>query len=253
MNRKNVSIVELKPSDIPSKDDCLCEEKVDGTRMMFDGQDIYSDRNICRNDRFPHIVKELRRLDWQVRTEFAIPHGNVHHVNKKEYWSKAKCYLLDIFESQGKNVEDATPKDNREMIEDVFKNHRFWHLRRPRQFPTPKDGWDYVLYNNNKLDKYVEGIILKGQCGQWKVKFLREEKLPIVGYEDGKEKGAFIISRKGIQGKVSATSVAHVIRYKQLLAQGLTPFAEIEYPFVTDHGKLFQPRLRRIGTLQELK
>ncbi len=87
----------------------------------------------------------------------------------------------------------------------------------------------------------------------WKTKLLKEEKLKIVGHVAGRAKGAFLVERKGVVGKVSGTSVEFLGIYEKLVKNGEVAYAEIEFAFVTDAGILFQPRLRRIGTLEDLR
>jgi len=232
----------------------LCEVKVDGTRMTFDGHDIFSDRDINRSDRFPHVAKALRKLNWQVRGEVALPHGNVLQINKKVNWDKALFYIFDLFEYNGQDLRGIDPEEARDRIGHILKKTGIGGtIVMPRKFKDFGEAWDYVL-KQQKKGTYVEGVVLKPQSGNpFKIKYLVEEKLPIIGYEAGSLKGAFLIKRKGVVGKVSATSVGYVAQYKDMLAKGLKPYVEIEYQFLTDDGKPFQPRLRQLDTLKNLK
>ncbi|MAE81290.1 MAG: hypothetical protein CMB80_01050 [Flammeovirgaceae bacterium] len=225
----------------------LWESKIDGTRMTYNGHDMISDRDIVRNDRFPHVLSELEALDWEVRGEIAVPRGNVLDVNKKENWPKARFYIFDVFRDRKKDVHGAHPREIRQILERLLCLKDFKHLRLPKRFRTFDDGWKFVCKFN------IEGLVLKNRHGEFKIKRLTEEKLEIVGHEAGKAKGAFLIKRGKVTAKVSATSVAFVQAYEKLLADGKVPYAEIEYGFVTEYGCPFQPRLRRLNTLDVLE
>ena len=230
----------------------LVEVKVDGTRMGFDGQDIKSDREIVRNARFPHIVQALRKFDWKVRGEIALPHGNVLQINRKENWSKARFYLFDLFEHKGQDLRGKTPDEIRDRIHHALKGQGSETIVMPRAFDDFGDGWNYAKSQKAK-GNYVEGVVLKTLTGKpFKIKLLTEEKLPIIGFEAGAVKGAFIMYRNGVACKVSGTSIDYVKRYHAMTAKGLKPYVEIEYQFLTDEGKPFQPRLRQLGTLKEI-
>jgi hypothetical protein len=236
-----------------AKQNGVCEVKIDGTRMSFDGQDIKSDRDIIRNDRFPHVVKALRKLNWKVRGEIALPHGNVLQINKRDNWANARFYLFDLFEHNGVDLHHADPNEIRNRIEAINKHLGGGTIVIPRQFDDFGDGWDYVQ-RQRKKGNYVEGVVLKPHLGSpFKIKYLVEEKLRVIGHEAGSLKGAFLLDRKGVTGKVSANSVDMVKKYKAMIAKGLDPYVEIEYQFLTDDGKPFQPRLRQLDTLANLK
>ncbi len=246
-------MIELKLEDSPEKvSDVLVEAKIDGARHTWDGKNIISDRGIVRNDRFPHIVDELKRIPFVGRGEVAIPFGNVLLLNKKENWSKARFYMFDVYNWQGQNVRDSDAASNRHILETMAKTlgfgKNFFHLRIPFKFSDFQTGWAYVLKHS------LEGLVLKELNGfrQFKVKYMKEIKVPIIGLEPGKAKGAFQILVNGTVGRCSALSVGHIQLYKDILAKGLPPYAEIEYLFMTDNGIPFQPRLRRIGTQQDL-
>lgn len=233
----------------------IVEHKVDGTCMNWDGENLVSERGIVRNDRFPHIVQELSQFNWKLQGEIAVPGGHIHHINKKENWIKGRFYAFNILEIDGEDWENATPIEVREKMDNFFdrKNHSFNNLRTVKRFKSFAEGWDFIEKTNKK--GYAEGLVMKPEQGGkgFKIKKLHEIKLPIIGHETGLVKGAFLIlCENGEVGKVSAASVGFVSEYEQLLKQNLKPYAEIEYMFLTDTGKPFQPRLRRIGTKQTL-
>lgn len=237
------------PIDIAKKKSVdLYELKVDGSRMSFNGINMLSDRDIIRNDRYPHIYEELKKLDWKIRGEVALGfQNNVLQLNKKENWPNANFYIFDLYEIGGVKIDQHSPSKVRNLIDKILKANNFKYIKAPKRFKSFQEGWVYV-------NKYkCEGVVLKdfdGVC--WKVKRYTEEKLPIVGYEKGKAKGAFLINRNGVISKVSGTAICYVEAYFQLLKMGETPYVEIEYSFLTDEGKPFQPKLRRVGTLKNL-
>lgn len=244
---------ELALVDAYKKAGCIHELKIDGTSMDWTGFDLMSDRGIVRNDRFPHIVTELEQIQALVAGEIAIPGGNVHQVSASENWPKARFYIYDVLDYKGKDYTGADPSTVRRVIDEILRS-RFDHLRSPMFFNSFKQGWDFVCKTRNK-GQYAEGIVLKeiSNGRQYKVKYNIEEKLPIVGHVPGALKGAFLVERDGVTCKVSAGSVGFVKMMNDLLAAGEKPYAEIEYLFLTDGGKMFQPRLRRVGTLSDLK
>ncbi len=239
----------IKPQSLTN---VLYEAKIDGARHEWDGTNIISDRGIVRNDRYPHLVKELLTLGIKGRGEVAIPFSNVLVLNAKENWHKARFYLFDMYEHNGQDTRNANALENRHLIEKALgnnsRNPQFQHLRIPFKFKDFQTGWDYVLKHD------LEGLVMKdiSSSRQYKIKYRKEEKLPIVGFVPGSVKGCFQIERKGVVGGLSALSVAFVQQYNDLLAKGLQPYAEIEYLFLTENGIPFQPRLRRLGTLQDL-
>jgi len=225
----------------------LIELKVDGSRHSFKNNELFSDRGIVRNARYPHIAQELATMDWHVRGEVAIPAGNVLQLNKKENWHKAKYYIFDLYSYNGVDYSNRPMQERREILESICQENDFVHIELPNKFTTVDDGWDFVTSHDR------EGIVVKLNSGlMYKTKFLKEQKFKIHQHILGKSKGAFMIDCNGVQGKVSGTSMMYVDAYKELSQKGLEVFAEVEYSFLTDDGIPFQPRLRRLGTWQDL-
>ena len=97
-----------------------------------------------------------------------------------------------------------------------------------------------------EMRKVILSAYVDKRSRDWiKVKNYKETTLEIVGYEEGSEKGAFILSNGG---RMSALSADYVAEYKRLSAKGVNSkvFAEIEYLYKTKAGKLFQPVLKRL-------
>lgn len=202
--------------------------KVDGTQLHFEDNHLISNRDCVRNDRYPHIVKLLKNFGVNdVVGEMFVKGGNVLDINKRENWSRALYMIFDVKSSQ-------SLKEKQAYIEEIVKRINSPSILKPMVFATVREGWEYVVKNNQ------EGLVLKTNSSIYKVKKLNEAKIKIIGYESGSEKGAFLLENGG---KVSATSRSFVERYNQL-SKDNEVIAEIEYPFKTEDGKFFQPRLR---------
>lgn len=226
----------------------LIELKVDGTRITFDGNNIVSDRGVNRNERYPHILNELKQMGIVCRGEIALEGGNILQLNRKENWHKARYYIYDLYKVNGESTEGLSIVEKRNLIDEIVWKKSSEHITAPLTFQSFDDGWSYVTANMR------EGLVLKEEDGIcWKVKRLTEEKLPIVSHVKGKAKGAFILNRNGMPCKVSGTSQKFVDAFHILKKKGLQAYAEIEYSFLTDDGIPYQPRLRRLGTLEMLK
>jgi ATP-dependent DNA ligase len=110
------------------------------------------------------------------------------------------------------------------------------------KFKDFESGWNYVKETKG------EGLVVRNEQNWFKVKILQEAKVEIKAHEESKEKGTFILIDNN---RVSGTSKEFVRQFKEIKAQGKIPIAEIEYPFKTESGSYFQPRLRRIYTKGE--
>lgn len=246
-------MIELRvDTDHPEKvRDVLIESKIDGAMHEWSGSRIISHRGIDRTDRFPHIANELSNLNIKVRGEIAIPFGHVLHLNKKANWHKARFYAFTMLEHDGQDMTDASVDDNRHVLETVFGRRRpiHTHLRIPFKWKSFQDAWAHVL----KLK--LEGTVLKERHGEgrvYKIKRYTETKIPVVGHTAGDAKGSFQVLLNGVVCNVSALSEGHVDKYNAMLAANVEPWAEIEYLFLTDNGKMFQPRLRHLGSKKDI-
>jgi ATP-dependent DNA ligase len=232
------------------------EVKIDGSRHTWDGQHLISERGIDRANRFPHVVADLQKLaggSFRGRMEIAVPYKTVLDLNASENWGAARGYIFEINELLGKDWKQAPAEDVRAKLEELFPRGTtpLANLRIPFVFKTFDEAWAYITA------KKLEGVVIKPsgkRGGEIKVKLLEEAKLEVIGHEAGAQKGAFLVRcPNGNTGKVSALSVAFIAQYQKMLADKLTPYLEIEFPFYTKNGIPFQPRLRRMGTLAELK
>lgn len=235
------------PVDVAEKiSGALFELKIDGSRITYQKGKMVSDRMVNRNARYPHILKELKKLNWHVRGEVALPGGNILQLSKRENWHCARFYVFDLFAIDGKSVEGASVQKRRKMLETLVKRAKFDCIEVPQKFDTFKQGWKHVKETG------AEGLVIKEEDAIWKVKLLKELKVPIVRHIEGKSKGAFLINCNGNISKVSGTSDSFVNHFHSLNKKGKKVFAEIEFPFLTDDGAPFQPRLRRVGTKEDL-
>ncbi len=241
-------VAELTLEQIAHRKFDLIEQKIDGSRHTYQDGKIVSDRGIDRaKDRFPHIVRELKALNIHCRGEVAIPDGNVLQLNASVNWNRAKFYIFDLYSVNGLDFTKAGALAQRQALETIISKVNFTNILIPPKFASFDEGWDHIKANG------LEGIILKNDNGAiFKIKHMKEAKVKIVGYEPGSTKGAFIVDWNGVQCRVSGTSTDYVQRCHNMIAQGQTPYLEIEYLFKTDDGHPFQPRIRRIGTIEQL-
>lgn len=226
--------------------------KRDGALMYYIDGDLISPRGVNRNIRFPHIKKILDDNHFpNCMGEMFIPGGNVFNVSSSENWDKAFFMPFDL-------LNKTMPyKDRYEMV-----NAKVAELNNPKTlspesewkpdlitplmiFNTIEEGWAYVKASNG------EGLVLRNSNEWLKVKILLEFKIPIKQWEAGSDKGTFVLN-DAAGSRISGTSVGFVKQFLEIQNTGEVAMAEVEAPFVTESGKLFQPRLRRIF-IQEVK
>ena len=222
----------------------LIEGKIDGCCMKWKAGELISERGCVRNDRYPHIVQELKRLPDNIQGEIAVPYGNVLTLNRRENWPKAKFYAFDPM------AFDGDPIEKRKELERMLKTASdLKHITIPFRWNNFKNAWHFVQKHG------LEGLVFKSLLGgkNYKLKDLKEAKLQVIGYTVGKQKGAFqILNVNGAISSISGTSVSYVDKYKQLIAAGKEPWVELEYMFLTCDGKPFQPRLRNLDEKSEI-
>lgn len=242
LNIKEMKLVEAKEKDFSDYDIML---KEDGTLMFYIAKNLVSGRAIVRNDRFNHIKKILDCHEFPEcfgEMYIDMKGATVFDVSSKENWSKAKFMPIDLID-KSKNY-----KDRQKIISDKVKeiNKKGENNITPLiRFKTFEEGWNYVVKNDE------EGLVIRHNDfdTQWfKVKILREDKVRIIDWEPGSDKGCFILENNN---RISGTSVGYVKQFKDILESGGTAMAEIEYPFMTKDGHYFQPRLRRLFELKE--
>lgn len=208
--------------------------KRDGTLMYYVDGNLISPRGINRNNRFPHIKKILDENKMvNCFGEMYIDNGNVFDVSSRENWSKAKYMPIDLID------KNLSYNERQNLMNHFVTQINDSSITPLIIFKTIEEGWGYVVKSDG------EGLILRNQNEWYKVKRLIEAKIPIKSWESGSEKGTFILDNSSAS-RISGTSVGFVKQFHDIKNKGLIPMAEVEYPFETKDGKLFQPRLRRI-------
>lgn len=227
---KPISIEEVKQLNDEDYDITL---KFDGTMIYFKDKKLFSPR--CeRSDRYKHILDILIKNKFpECVGEMFIdkPQANVFDISRRENWNKA-CFLpFDFLDSNLSYLERMKMLDKK--VKEINNPYIFRMIR----FKTFKKGWDYVL-------KYQsEGLVIRNNSKWFKIKLLKEDKIEIIRHEPSKVKGTFILKNGS---HISGTSEDYVKQFHIIVRKGKKAIAEIEYPFITNDGKYFQPRLRQI-------
>jgi len=229
----NLNIQDLKPEQARQRDFSNMDItlKRDGTLITFKDGKLFSPR--CeRSDRFRHILNILKEKGVpNCFGEMYIEGGNVFNVSSSENWNKAKFMLIDLEDNKLNYTQRHI------LLQQVVKEVNNPFITPLVKFKDFKEGWDYVKENNS------EGLVLRNERDWFKVKSLKEAKVEIREHEPSKDKGTFILIDNN---RVSGTSKDFVRQFKEIKAQGKIPIIEIEYAFLTEEGKYFQPRCRRV-------
>jgi hypothetical protein len=209
--------------------------KCDGTQVTFKNGNLYTKR-CMRNERFPHILKLLRDNNFpECVGEIHIPGGKVFDISKAENWSSGVYMIFDL-------LEELPFEEKQRKIDLLCDRIGSEFVTKPIRFNDLTEAWHWVLENEE------EGLVLKNENKWYKIKALKEEKVRIKSWEEGKDKGAFILENGS---KISGTSIGFVMEYMGLRGMGKEVFAEIEFSYLTDAGRYFQPRLRKIFAKEE--
>ncbi|HUS51562.1 MAG TPA: hypothetical protein VMZ91_15455 [Candidatus Paceibacterota bacterium] len=236
----NLKITDLKPIQAEKRDFSNMDItlKRDGTLIYFKGGKLFSPR--CeRSERFKHILNILKEKNIpECYGEMYIDKGNVFDISRSENWNKAKFMPIDLEDTQ------LSYSERQVMLKKLVEEISNESITQLQKFKDYEEGWNYVKENDS------EGLVIRNNSNWFKVKALKEVKIEIAEHEPSKEKGTFVL----INGnRVSGTSKDFVRKFHELKAKGKIPIAEIEYPFLTEAGSYFQPRLRRIETMENLK
>ena len=244
MDIKPIGIEELRKMDLSNSEISL---KIDGTLMFFQDNHLISPRGITRDDRYSHILKILKE------NNFPDCFGELYAEIEKD--GKIECNVFTISRSENFSKAKFMPIDMFDKTESYFKRQEILRNKIKEinsEFITPKilfsdidSAYKYVLENKS------EGLVIVKNGKMYKWKLLQEAKVKIKSHEAGKEKGCFILDDKE-NNRVSGTSMEFIKVFEFLKNKGEDVYAEVEYQFKTDEGKMFQPRLRRIGTKQEI-
>jgi hypothetical protein len=162
---------------------------------------------------------------------------NVFNVSKSENWHKCKYMPFDLI-----NQSKMPMWTRKNIILETISLINSPFITAPMQFNSFNEGWEYVKANKK------EGLVLRTKYGDmYKCKLLQEMKIKISSHESGSDKGTFILENGN---RISGTSMSFVNKF-ETLKDKTDLIAEVEYGFMTETGKMFQPRLRRIMTAEE--
>lgn len=205
--------------------------KRDGTLIFYKDKKLFSPR--CeRSDRYRKILTILNEANFpECYGELYIDNGTVFDISRRENWENAKLMIIDLDPRYGSYHERQA------KLSQLVKNLKNEFVTPLVRFSDFKTGWDYVLKTKG------EGLVIRNEHKWFKVKILHEVKIEIKEHVPSKEKGTFILIDNN---HVSGTSIGFVQKFHEIKLQGLTPMAEIEFPFITETGSYFQPRLRRV-------
>jgi len=232
-----LNITEIKKSEAEQLNNFDISLKIDGCLIYYKDKKLFSPR--CeRSERFKHILNILNDNNFpNCMGEVFVdkPNSCVFDVSRKENWDKCKFYIFDL-------LNNSCPFSQRkEILMEKIKQLNNNFIVPMKRFNSFKEGWDFVVANNS------EGLVLRNENNWLKCKLLKEEKIEIVAHEVGKVKGTFILKDGN---RVSGTSEQFVIQYLDIKNKGKIPMMEVEFPFRTKEGKMFQPRCRKVYVQQ---
>lgn len=227
------------------QEDWVFELKIDGSRTFWDRDRLLSSRLVDCSIRFKHIANELKYTNAIIDGEIALPNGNVLELNKSENWNKAKYYVFDILELDYQDTKGYPLFERQKILRELIDGME--NVEFIKQFNSFNEGWNYVKENNleglvikRKDSIYLSNLYTEMRTNSWlKIKNWKEEKLRIVGFEEGDVKGAFILENGS---RVSALRSD----LGKLFSDGCRLEAEIIYMGKTQGNSLFQPVLKRL-------
>jgi hypothetical protein len=231
----NLPIKELKPeqAELMNFESYIITLKLDGSLMYYNNGKLFSPR--CdRSERFSHILTTLKNNNMpNCYGEVYIGEDkNVFDVSRSENWRNALFCPIDLIDNK------LSLKERQEIIKNKVSEINSFYITELKKFDSFKEGWNYVKENNR------EGLVIRNDNEFYKVKILKEVKEEIVSHLKGTSlKGTFILLSGN---KVSGTSESYVKQYLDIVARGNKAIGEIEFPFLTEDNKYFQPRLRLI-------
>lgn len=217
------------------------QRKYDGSRHFVLRGDIGSSRSINRNNRFPHIAKELEKIKdcgHMLDCEIYIPGGTVLDLNASKNWHKAKMCVFDVLDYNNKTFEERSL-----IVKDILKDVDENIIHYPVEFEDYKTGWQKVIENNweGLMAKYKKGLYHhRRRTKDWiKIKRHSNEDAEIIGHEAGSTKGTFLIKfDDGVEQRLSGTSVGIVNDWKTNNYKR----CEVAYLYKTKDNRRFQPR-----------
>jgi ATP-dependent DNA ligase len=242
---------ELKIEDVLDLEgkDYSIQLKVDGTRQYWDKDKFLSERGIDNTTKFKHISDVLKNHKVVLDGELALGFNHtVFDITKKENWNKATYWIFDLIELDGFDFRGVCLENRLKQLKYFVESLDCLYIKMIPTFPEVDVAWDYVLKNN------LEGIVIKKLNEKYpdvdyftevrtdiKVKYKKEGKEKIVGFEQGNVKGAFVLENGS---KIS--SLSSEVGLVWLGMRNKDIYCEFEYLTKTPDGKFFQPILKRL-------
>ena len=227
------------------------ERKLDGTRQLFDGNRLVSERGIDNSIKFSHIWGDLKNLNCVLDGEIVANLGNcnVFDITSKKGWKTAVYVVFDILEFEGIDLRDKPLWERRIVLESALEFCD--NVKVIEQGNDFQKMWDIVLANKwegligkNPNSRYPNCDMLKQVRNRnWiKVKYWKEAVEEVVGVDEGSYKGAFLLANGS---RISTLTPEHITEYRKLKEYGKV-FAEFNYLNLTANGCYFQPILVRL-------
>lgn len=156
---------------------------------------------------------------------------NVFTISRSSNFSKAFFMPIDLFKSP------LNYAIRQEILIEKIREANSKFVTQQVRFKDITTAWEFVKENKQ------EGLVIRNNYEWYKVKLLQEAKVKIKEWEQGKDKGTFILVD---DNRISGTSMDFVRQFLKARQEDKEAIAEIEFPFITNEGHYFQPRLRQI-------
>lgn len=226
--------------------------KLDGSRGIYINGELFSERQISQNAKFPQILSDLKGINAVLDGEICLgENSNVFELNTKINRNRAKYYVFDILELNGEDLRALPLFKRRTKLFELVAILRSKSITIPKEWENFKEAWDYVVENK------LEGLVIKDlystypkvdmfkemRSKNWiKLKNWLETKEKIVGFEEGSVKGAFVLEN-GSRISTLKPEVSQVyLDFKDIKPV----YAEFHYLNKTSDNAYFQPVLHRL-------
>jgi hypothetical protein len=206
--------------------------KTDGSFHSFKAGHLVSERGIIKDSNFPQIIKDLKDFPDCVGEIFykSFEESRVFDVTTKTNQNLCKFMVIDI-------LNNLPYEEKQKILKEKIKQANSNFIAEMREYSDLETAWNHILKTKS------EGLILKTDFKDFKVKLLQEDKVEIVNHEAGSEKGTFLLKTGD---RISGTSRAFVNKFYEIKAQGKIPIMEVEYQYLTKENKMYQSRCRKI-------
>lgn len=226
-------------------------EKIDGSRTFYFNGNLYSERGINQNHKFPHVLNELKGLDCVLDGELAIENGNVFDLNTKRNWNRAIYFIFDLLFLDGKDIRDYPLEHRINILKDILVKNPKKNIRTPLSFDNLELAWDWVLKNKK------EGLVIKRLNSTYpkidlftetrkpywfKIKHIKEKLITFNGFEPH-PKGV-LLTNKDLRVNLNGLDLSS-IAIKEIQQNG-SVCASVVYLYQNPSGKLFQPRVKEL-------